>query len=157
MKKLTFLFLILFSISFSSCSSDNDSDSSNNGNNQLYVRFTVSGINYDLNPTTISSLQRLIMAEQNTNNAYKRISLWMPINPVNGSHTITDDFPTDNNLETLYNADFWIDDMIYTATSGIFEVTEFDEEYIKGSFSFVGEDENGDTIEITNGTFRAYR
>lgn len=157
MKKLTFLFLILFSISFSSCSSDNDSDSSNNGNNQLYVRFTVSGINYDLNPTTISSLQRLIMAEQNTNNAYKRISLWMPINPVNGSHTITDDFPTDNNLETLYNADFWIDDMVYTATSGIFEVTEFDEEYIKGSFSFVGEDENGDTIEITNGTFRAYR
>jgi len=154
MKKLSYLLLLFFSLSLVSCSSD---DSSGTNEEELYLRFTVDGTNYNFDPETITSLSRLIEGNQENNSIFTRISLWMPVTPVVGSHSITDDLPNDDNIDTLYNADFWLGDVTYTATTGTFEVTEFNNEYIKGTFSFTGEDENGNTKTISNGTFRAYR
>ena len=158
MKKLSYLLLVLFSLSFAACSSDDDS-SGNGGNNQddeLYIRFTVNGQSYDFEPATITSLQKHIMGDEDVNDVYTRISLWMPVNPTLGSHAITDDFPSDDNLDTLYNAEVWLGDDTIEATSGTLIITELDEEYIKGTFSFTGTNENGQTVTITNGSFRAY-
>lgn len=156
MKKLSYLFLVLFSLSFIACSSDDDS-SGDGGEDSLYIKYTVNGVNYDFEPATITSLQKLIMGEQEINSVYNRISLWMPVTPTVGSHAITDETPNDTNLETLHNAELWVGDSTYTATSGTLVVTEMDSEYLKGTFTFTGEDENGATVSVTNGSFRAYR
>lgn len=156
MKKLSYLFLVLFSLSFIACSSDDDS-SGDGGEDSLYIKYTVNGVNYEFEPATITSLQKLIMGEQEINSVYNRISLWMPVTPTVGSHAITDETPNDTNLETLHNAELWVGDVTYTATSGTLVVTEMDSEYLKGTFTFTGEDENGATVSVTNGSFRAYR
>lgn len=156
MKKLSYLFLVLFSLSFIACSSD-DNSSGDGGEDSLYIKYTVNGVNYDFEPATITSLQKLIMGEQEINSVYNRISLWMPVTPTVGSHAITDETPNDTNLETLHNAELWVGDATYTAISGTLVVTEMDNEYLKGTFTFTGEDENGATVSVTNGSFRAYR
>jgi hypothetical protein len=114
-------------------------------------------VNYDFDPETITSLQKLIAGDQEVATVFTRLSLWMPVTPTVGSHAITDDTPTDANIGTLHNADLWIGDATYTATSGTLVVTEIDSEYIKGTFSFTGDDGNGVTISVTNGSFRAFR
>lgn len=157
MKKLSYLFLVLFSLSFIACSSDDNSSGDGGGDNSLYIKYTVNGVNYEFEPATITSLQKLIMGEQEINSVYNRISLWMPVTPTVGSHAITDETPNDTNLETLHNAELWVGDATYTATSGTLVVTEMDNEYLKGTFTFTGEDENGATVSVTNGSFRAYR
>ncbi|KIX22061.1 hypothetical protein SY27_05170 [Flavobacterium sp. 316] len=154
MKKLSYIFLILITLSFASCSSD---DSSNNGESELYIKYTFNSVSYDFEPTTITSLQKLIMGEKEINSVYNRISLWMPTNPSLGSHEITDETPTNNNLETLHNAELWVGNDTYTATSGTIVVTEINDEYIKGTFTFTGDDGNGTTVSVTDGSFRAYR
>ena len=154
MKKLSFLFLVLFSLSFVACSSD---DSSVSSDSELYLKYTVNGVNYDFEPATVTSLQKLIMGEQEISSVYNRISLWMPVTPTVGSHTITDETPNDTNLDTLHNAELWVGDATYTATSGTLVITELNDDYVKGTFTFTGEDENGVTISVTNGSFRAYR
>ena len=157
MKKLSYLFLVLFSLSFIACSSDDDSSGDGGGDNSLYIKYTVNGVNYEFEPATITSLQKLIMGEQEINSVYNRISLWMPVTPTVGSHAITDETPNDTNLETLHNAELWVGDATYTATSGTLVITELNDDYVKGTFTFTGEDENGVTISVTNGSFRAYR
>lgn len=156
MKKLSYLFLVLFSLSFIACSSD-DNSSGDGGEDSLYIKYTVNGVNYDFEPATITSLQKLIMGEQEINSVYNRISLWMPVTPTVGSHSITDETPNDTNLETLHNAELWVGDATYTATSGTLVITELNDDYVKGTFTFTGEDENGATVSVTNGSFRAYR
>ena len=44
-------------------------------------------------------------------------------------------------------------DKIYAAKSGTVEITELSGNDISGTFSFVGENEGGSTMEITEGTF----
>ena len=155
MKKLSYLFLVLFSISFSGCSSD--SSSSSNVDNDLYIKFTLNGLNYDLEPETITSLQKLIAGDQDVNNIFTRLSLWMPVTPTVGSHPITDAIPTDANLGTLHNAELWMGDATYDAISGTLVVTELTSDIVKGTFNFVAEDSNGVTVSVTNGSFRADR
>src|SRR5690606_2882318 len=122
-----------------------DSSSSSEDDNSLYVRFTANGQQYNFEAETITSLQRLVMGDEDVNDVYTRISLWMPVTPTTGNHTITDDLPSDDNLETLYNAELWIGDATYTGTVGTLTITDLSEEYVKGTFTFTGEDENGVT------------
>lgn len=158
MKKLSYLFLVLFSLSFVACSSDDSSnDNNNNATDDLYLKFTVNGVNYDFEPETLTSLQKLIMGLQETNNVTTRLSLWMPVTPTVGSHTITDDTPTDANIGTLHNAAFYVGDDSYDAISGTLVITELTDDIVKGTFSFVAEDINGATVTVSNGSFRANR
>lgn len=156
MKKLSYLFLVLFSISFLGCSSDDDS-SGGNDDNSLYIRFTLNGEDYDFEPETLTSLRTLILGDEDVNNVYTRISLWMPAEPSTGTHTISDDFPSDANLSTLYSANVWIGEEVIDASSGILVITELGDEYVKGTFSFTGTNDEGTTATVTNGSFRAGR
>lgn len=154
MKNLFYLSFVLFSLSFIACSSD-DNSSGNGGNqdDELYIRFTVNGQSYDFEPATLGSLQKHIMGVDDPNDVNTRISLWMPVDPVLGSHAITTDF---SNLDTAYNAEVWLGDDTIEGTSGTLIITEVNEEYVKGTFNFSGTNENGQTINVTNGSFRAY-
>lgn len=155
MKKLTYFLFVLFSLSFIACSSDDNSSGGEDDN--LYIRFTANEQQYNFEPETITSLQRLIMGDEDVNDIYTRVSLWMPVIPTTGSYSITNDTPNDENLETLYNAELWIGDDTYVGSSGTLIVTEVGDEYVKGTFSFTGTNEAGTAITVTNGSFRAYR
>jgi len=154
MKKLVSLFLVLLTVSFVSCSKD---DSPNDdAQDELYLKFTYNGQQYNFNPETITSLQKAVSGQQETNSIITRLVLWMPVDPSIGNHPITDETPTDTNLETLYNAELWVGDATFIAMSGTLVITEKNDEFIKGTFSFSGEDENGNVGVISDGTFSAY-
>lgn len=155
MNKIAGVFLALISICFSSCSSD--SSSNGNQSDTLYLKFTYNGQQYDFEPETITSLQKLIAGDQEVNTVFTRLSLWMPVTPTLGTHTITDDTPTDANIGTLHNSELWVGDDTYVGTSGTIVITELDSEYVKGTFSFTGTMDTGLTVAITNGSFRASR
>lgn len=155
MKKIACLFLALITLSFSACSSDSSSDG--NQTDDLYLKFTYNGQQYDFEPETITSLQKLIAGDQEVNSVFTRLSLWMPVTPTVGSHPVTDDTPTDANIGTLHNAELWVGDNTYTGTSGTIVITELDAEYVKGTFTFTGTTDTGATVSITNGSFRANR
>lgn len=156
MKKLVYLFVAVCSLSLSSCSSDDDSSNSNE--DELYVRFTLNGVQKEyIDPGTITSLRKLILGDDQESAVYERISLWMPAEIETGTFTITDDTATDENLNTLYSADIWMEDEVIDASTGTLVITELDEEYVVGTFSFSGTNEEGTNVVVTNGTFRAYR
>ncbi|MCA6422830.1 MAG: hypothetical protein IM568_08450 [Flavobacterium sp.] len=157
MKKLSFLFFVLLSIGIIGCSSDDDSSGGGNQDNSVYIRFTLNGEEYDFDPETLTSLRTLILGDEEVNNVYTRISLWMPEEPSLGTHTISDDFPSDANLATLYSANVWIGEEVIDASSGVLVITELGDEYVKGTFSFTGTNDEGTTATVTNGSFRAGR
>jgi hypothetical protein len=154
MKAIYSLFLVIFLSSFLACSSDASSD---NNNDDVYLKFTANGQNYDIDPQTINSMQKLIFGQNETSSVVTRLSLWMPVTPTVASHAITDDTPTDNNINTLYNAELDLGSETYIGISGTLVVTELTNEHIKGTFTFIGENASGATITISNGSFRAFR
>ncbi|RAR50465.1 DUF6252 family protein [Flavobacterium lacus] len=155
MKNLFYLLIAVFTLSLTSCSSD---DSSTNNDDELYVRFTLNGEQKEyMDPATITSLRRLILGDDMESAEYERISLWMPVVIETGTFTITSDTPTDANLETLYSANIWMGEEVIDASTGTLVITDLDAEYVKGTFSFSGTNDEGTTVVVTNGTFRAYR
>lgn len=159
MKKLSCLLLVLFSLSFISCSSDDATpiDDINNPDDTLYIKYTLNGQQYEFEPETLTSLQILVRGDGEVAGVYNSISLWMPTSPAIGSHPITDAFPTDANIATLYNANVWVGSEIVDAATGTMVITEVSEEYVKGTFSFSGTNDNGTTATVTNGSFRALK
>lgn len=157
MKKLSFLFFALITISLMGCSSDDDSSGGGNQDNTFYLRYTLNGVNYDFEPETLTSLRTLILGSGTVNSDFSRISLWMPNGATVGTHQITDDFVSDDNVDTLYSADVWIGDEVIDASSGTLVITELGADYVKGTFSFTGTNDEGTTATVTNGTFRAIR
>lgn len=154
MKKILSILLVVVSASFIGCSSD---DSSNGGADEaLFLKFTYNGQQYNLEPATITSLQKLIIGNEEVNNVQTGISLWMPENPTVGSHTITDETPTDANLTTLHNASLSIGDFMYEANTGTLVITKITDDYISGTFSFIITDENGVSAAVSSGSFKAF-
>jgi hypothetical protein len=154
MKKLSYLLLVLISMSFLACSSD---DNSSNSDAELYLKFSLNGVQYDFEPETLTSMQILIRGDQQVGGVYNSISLWMPTAPAVGSHPITDAFPSDANIATLYNANVWVGSEIVDASSGTMVITEVGEDFVEGTFSFSGTNNNGTTATVTNGSFRALK
>jgi hypothetical protein len=156
MKNLFYLFVIVFTVSLSSCSSDDDSSANND--DELYVRFTLNGEQKEyIDPATITSLRKLILGDNQGSNVYERISLWMPTVIEIGTFEITGDTSTDANLSTLYSADIHMDEQVIEASMGTLNITLLDDEFIEGTFSFSGTNDQGTGVTVTNGTFRAYR
>jgi hypothetical protein len=159
MKKLSCVLLVLFSLSFFACSSD-DASSDNNTNNPeeaLYLKFTRNGVQYDFEPETLTSLQILVRGDQEVAGVYSSISLWMPKTPSVGSYPITDAFPNEFNITTLYNANVWVGDEIVDASSGTIVITEVGDNYVEGTFNFSGTNNNETTAIVTDGSFRALK
>lgn len=158
MKKLSCILLVLLSMSFLACSSDDSSsNNSTNPDGELYLKFTLNGVAYDFEPETLTSLQILVRGDQEVGGVFNSISLWMPTAPAVGSHPITDAFPSDSNIGTLYNANVWVGSEIVDASTGTMVITGVGEEYVEGTFSFSGTNDNGTTATVTNGSFRAYK
>ncbi|HRE77649.1 MAG TPA: DUF6252 family protein [Flavobacterium sp.] len=110
-----------------------------------------------MDPATITSDRKLILGDNQGSSDNGKISLWMPADIETGTFTITDATSTASNLETLYSADIWMDDEVIDASTGALVITELDDEYVKGTFSFSGTNDEGTSVTVTNGTFRAYR
>lgn len=151
MKKMVGLLLILLSFGITSCSSDD----SNNNQGGLYLRFTYNGQNYDYEPETITSLVTSINGTEGVDATYKFLSLTLPNDVTEGTYSITSPDPSDlEAFNAYYNSEG--DAVDFDASSGTITITNIDSEYITGTFSFSG-DNNGTTITITNGSFRAYK
>ena len=156
MKNLFYLLVAVFTLSLTSCWSDDDS--SNDPEDELYIRFNLNGEQKEyMDPATITSDRKLILGDNQGSSDNGKISLWMPADIETGTFTITDATSTASNLETLYSADIWMDDEVIDASTGALVITELDDEYVKGTFSFSGTNDEGTSVTVTNGTFRAYR
>lgn len=158
MKKLTGLLFLFLSLSLVSCSSDDSGDTTNvDPVGSTYLKFNLNGQDYSFEPETMTTMQMLVRGDKHIDGVFHSISLWMPKVPTVGSHPITDAFPTDANINTLYNANVWVGQEIVDATSGTMVITEITENYIKGTFSFTGSNDNGTTATVTNGSFRSLK
>ncbi|MFN3752596.1 DUF6252 family protein [Flavobacterium sp.] len=148
-KKATILFtLVAFSAIFFGCSSDSSSGSSSN----FYLKCKVNGTWVEFaDPIVINSLSKSITG--NDADTGKVVTLFTPLNVANGTFTITDEPSNVNSYNGSYS-DFNED--VYTDNeTGTMVITEVTADVIKGTFSFTGDDGNGGTITVTEGSFRA--
>jgi hypothetical protein len=152
MKKLVTLVLVVIATTFAGCSSDDGGGSTQDG---LYLKFTYEGQQYNFEPETLTSLQKLIMGMEDVNDIQTRLSLWMPENPTTGTFNITDDTVTDANLNTLHNAILYVGDATYDGITGTMVITSVTDQYVIGTFSFSAVNANGVTVEVTSGSFKA--
>ena len=153
MKKLISVLMIVLSISLVGCSSD---DSGGSTGDSLYLKFSFEGQNYNFEPSTLTSLQKVILGNEDVNDVITTLVLEMPENPSVGTFTISDATPTDANLATLHGANLSIDNATYRGNGGSLKITSVTDEYIIGTFNFTGVDENGAAFTVTNGSFKAY-
>lgn len=146
MKKL-FGLLAVFTLILTGCSSDSEGSESG-----TYLKFKVNGQSYNYDPETLISLKRLVRGDQGADATYKSISLWMPEEVTEGTYSFTD---TPSQLDT-FNASYSSEgEAVYIdATSGTITITSVTDDYVKGTFSFSGDNE-GTTVNVTNGEFRA--
>lgn len=147
MRKVIFSFLIIFALF--ACSSDDD-NSSDNGDD-IFITFKANGMSYTMEPYTSKSMEVYIAADQGLNETYREIQLRMPVDFNSGSHPIVDSYDLED-----YKASYTEGDVTIDATSGTLEITSIDGEYMEGTFEFEGEDGEGTTYIITEGSFKTY-
>ncbi len=148
-RKAAMLMLVVIAgaISFN-CSSSDDGGSSSN----FYLKCKVNGTWVEFaDPMVINSLAKSISG--NDADTGKMVVLFTPLSVTNGTHTITDEPSNENSYGGSYS-DFTEDDYTDNET-GTMTITEVTADVIKGTFSFTGEDGNGGTITVTEGSFRA--
>lgn len=154
MKKLVTILLVVLSISFVGCSSDDSSNST--GSDEIYLNFTYEGQNYNFEPSTGTSLRKAIIGTEDVNDVNTTLSLDLPKFPSVGTFNISDATITDDNINTLHAASFFKENDAYDGISGTLKITSITDEYIIGTFNFIGENYDGVTVEIINGSFKAY-
>ncbi|MBF6641277.1 hypothetical protein IVB69_07280 [Flavobacterium sp. J49] len=134
-------------ISFN-CSSDSNSSASTN----FYLKCKVNGTWVEFaDPMVINSLAKSITGNNADNG--KVVTLFTPLNVATGTFTITDE-PSNVNSYAGSFSDF--NEEVYTDNeTGTMVITEVNANVIKGTFSFTGDDGNGGTITVTEGSFRA--
>lgn len=143
------LLLVLVTVSAISfnCSSDSGSSSSN-----FYLKCKVNGTWVEFaDPMVINSLAKSITG--NDADTGKVVTLFTPLAVSNGTYTITDEPSNVNSYGGSYS-DFNQDEYTDNET-GTMTITEVTADVIKGTFSFTGDDGNGGTITVTEGSFRA--
>ncbi len=160
MKKLASLAIVLFSLAITSCSSDDNTIDNvpvieEPQVEQINIKFKLDDEQFSFEPSTLTSLQRHILGESFINDELKRISVWMPVTPTVGTHNITDETPTDANIGTMYNVEVWANGTRYPADAGSMVITEVSADFIKGTFTATGTNEEGQAFVITSGSFKA--
>lgn len=150
MKKSILSLFVIFSLF--ACSNDDDSNGNGNGNgDDIFITFKANGTGYTMEPYTASSGKVDIGGEEGMDDSFRAIRLSLPLDFTTGSHTIEDSF----DLEA-YTANYTDGNVSIDATSGTITITSINNEYIEGTFSFTGEDQEGTTYEITEGSFKTY-
>jgi len=148
-KKAAMLILLVAASAVSfNCSSSDDGGSSSN----FYLKCKVNGTLVEFtDPMVINSLAKSITG--NDADTGQVVTLFTPLSVTNGTHTITDEPSNVNSYGGSYS-DFNADE--YTSDeTGTLIITEVNADVIKGTFSFTGDDGNGGTISVTEGSFRA--
>lgn len=144
------LLLVLVTVSAISfnCSSDSSSSSSSN----FYLKCKVNGTWVEFaDPMVINSLAKSITG--NDADTGKVVTLFTPLDVANGTYTITDE---PSNVDSYGGSYSDFNEDAYTDNeTGTMNITEVTADVIKGTFSFTGDDGNGGTITVTEGSFRA--
>jgi hypothetical protein len=154
MKSFATALLLGVFVLVSSCSGSDD-NSNNQTTNDLFIKFKYNGVQYNYaDPGTINSLSRSISAFEEVGNTSRSIVLFMPLEVTTGTFSITDS-PSDVNSYSGYFSD-GPTDMSFDGTSGTMVITSVTSEYVKGTFNFSAEID-GQIVEVTNGSFSAYK
>ncbi|WP_300567919.1 hypothetical protein [Flavobacterium sp.] len=148
MKKLLLLSVSILMVTLTACSGSD----SNDDTPTTFIKFKVDGVAYNYEVETLTSLKKLITGRVGEGASYREVSLWMPVEPTVGAHTIVDDpSSADDTYTAIYAPNF---DNRYDATSGTVTITSIDDNYIKGTFSYTV-DTGGTPIVISEGEFIA--
>ena len=148
-KKAAMLIVLAVASAISlNCSSDSSSSSSSN----FYLKCKVNGTWVEFaDPMVINSLAKSITG--NDSDTGKVVTLFTPLAVANGTYSITDEPSNVDSYAGSYS-DFNGD--VYTDNeTGTMIITEVNADVIRGTFSFTGDDGNGGTITVTEGSFRA--
>lgn len=147
-KKTAMLFVLAVASAISvNCSSDSSSSSSN-----FYLKCKVNGVLIEFNdPVVLNSLAKSITG--NDADTSQMLTLFTPLAVTPGTYTITDEPSNENSYGGSFS-DFAED--VYTDNeTGTLVITQVTADVIKGTFSFTGDDGNGGTVTVTDGSFRA--
>ncbi len=130
------------------CSSDSGSSSSSD----FYLKCKVNGTWVEFaDPMVINSLAKSITG--NDADTGKVVTLFTPLAVANGTFSITDE---PSNVDSYAGSFSDFNEDVYTDNeTGTMIITEVNADVIKGTFSFTGDDGNGGTITVTEGSFRA--
>lgn len=124
------------------------------GETEYYINFSIGEEEFSYEAYTADSEMRLVRGGNDEVNNIKMISLWMPLNIIEGTYDITDAPPSDTDAYTAeYDSD--PDNINLDATEGTLTIISVTDNTIEGTFSFSGDDGNGNQISITNGEFLA--
>ncbi len=137
----TFLLAVIVVFAFSSCNNDDDG---NVGSGT--VKITVDGKSYNFKNVTAASALGLITIEGETEDGKISLLLMMTSTIEAGEY----EFNTQgSNLTALYTEN----EEGYFPETGTIKITSHSGRKIKGTFNFSGHSMNGQTVEITNGSF----
>ncbi|MGL2966123.1 DUF6252 family protein [Flavobacterium sp. XGLA_31] len=152
-KSIAILVLAITATLMVNCSSS--SSSGDSGETTFYLKCKINGVQFTCtDPMVGNSLSKAITAISDNNDTHQEtVSLWMPLGVTVGTHTITEE-PSNVNSYGAGYSDF--DNSISSQdASGSMTITEVNANVIKGTFSFTSPDGDGNTITVTEGTFRA--
>ena len=138
-------------ISFN-CSSSDSSDDNNNNSSTFYLKCKVNGTLVEFtDPMVLNSLAKSITG--NDADTGEAVTLFTPLAVGMGTFAITDEPSNENSYGGGYNN--FNDDIYSDNETGTMTITEVNADVIKGTFSFTGDDGNGGTVTVTEGSFRA--
>lgn len=152
-KSIAILTLVIAAFLSVNCSSSSD-DNGGSGTG-FYLKCKVNGVQFtSTDPMVINSLAKSLTGISDNNDTHQEtVSLWFPLNATVGTHTITEEPSNVDSYGASYS-DFDSESSTVDA-SGTMNITEVNANVIKGTFSFTSPDGDGNTITITEGSFRA--
>lgn len=120
-----------------------------------FINYSYAGATYSNVPEVYDGTKKEVRGSQGTNAQYKKISLWMPLNPTVGSHNVTID-PTNPNAYELHFVS-QATGLYLDCSSGAIIITSVTTTSIEGTFSCSGLDSSGATFAISSGSFKCNR
>jgi hypothetical protein len=139
----------------SSCSLDDSNDSQDP---ETFIRYSIDGtnFNYEDNIATVGSNNITINGQNglSEDDDYSFMSIWFPLGFTTGTYDFSGDFFQDGDYKL--NAEINVLDVDDWATLGSVTITSISSDYIRGTFTATVPDNNGGTVTIENGEFKAY-
>ncbi|MBV7269944.1 hypothetical protein [Winogradskyella luteola] len=148
--------LVIIGVGMSSCSSDDDPSGSQEP--ETFIRFSVDGVDfaYEDNIATVESNNITINGQNglSEDDDYSFMSIWFPLGFTTGTYDFSGDFFQEGDYKL--NAEINSLDVDDWATSGSVNITSIGSEFIRGTFTATVPSDDGGTITIENGEFKAY-
>ncbi|WP_166921275.1 DUF6252 family protein [Flavobacterium poyangense] len=124
-------------------------------NAKEFIKFKYNEKSHSYEPELLSSLNINLMGSEGRDDTYKKVSLWLPLNPTVGSHPVVYNL---KEMETTYQATFSYNSEFNNANakSGTITITKVNADEIEGTFTFSGT-QNDKTFTVTEGSFKVER